>query len=450
MFQNKLQKFFLIPGIFFFIITSAIFFSSLWDFKADLISHDKRLEFDGTVMPISKIPDWSKVKPSLWNDYKKIPLSQWIETPLYDPEILKTPSDQLKWGVSEDRSDFNEKATYIVPYMGTYKFDGLEYSGSHPGIDIRVPKGTSVKAIGNGEVVEAVQSDSGFGNYIVIRHVNFPSLKDSDLKKTYYSCYGHLEKILVKEGQVVSKNEFIGLSGQSGSASLPHLHFQIDNSEATWHPYWPYKTEEIKEAGYKNDHDSVNNGLGRKGAILKTIHPLAYVQKYLTSAFKSENLHGSAPEKEGGSSTVTRAEAIKLILDHYKITQEEDKRRYFTDVNPNAWYGGYVATAKNLGVVEGYKNGSFKPLKEVTRAEFLKILIEIIQKESGKSLLDYNKKSSFPDIKQGLWYAPYAEYALSEGFLDELVADQPLFLPTALIKTEEADSILLHATSKKK
>ena len=65
-------------------------------------------------------------------------------------------------------------------------------------------------------VVTFVGVQNGYGNVIFIRH-----------RGNTETVYAHLSKILVKKGQNVSQGETVGLVGQSGWATGPHLHFEI-------------------------------------------------------------------------------------------------------------------------------------------------------------------------------------------------------------------------------
>ena len=85
----------------------------------------------------------------------------------------------------------------------------------HLGVDYGAPIGTPVQTIGNGKVIFASYS-GGSGNLIRIQHSN-----------GYETQYMHLSKILVRVGQHVQAGERIGLVGQTGLATGPHLDFRI-------------------------------------------------------------------------------------------------------------------------------------------------------------------------------------------------------------------------------
>jgi murein DD-endopeptidase MepM/ murein hydrolase activator NlpD len=85
----------------------------------------------------------------------------------------------------------------------------------HPGLDIAVPVGTLVRASGGG-TVNQVGEDPEYGFFVLLDHPD-----------GYQSMYGHLSRIIVPAGASVSQGEVIGLSGNTGQSTAPHLHFEI-------------------------------------------------------------------------------------------------------------------------------------------------------------------------------------------------------------------------------
>ena len=86
---------------------------------------------------------------------------------------------------------------------------------THAGADIAVPVGTPVRAAGSGAVVEAA-TDPEYGMYVLMRHAD-----------GFTTRYAHLSRILTAAGTEVPVGMVIGLSGNSGRSSAPHLHFEI-------------------------------------------------------------------------------------------------------------------------------------------------------------------------------------------------------------------------------
>ncbi|MEH0873251.1 murein DD-endopeptidase MepM [Pectobacterium cacticida] len=85
----------------------------------------------------------------------------------------------------------------------------------HKGVDFAMPIGSPVLAVGDGEVVIAKRSGTA-GNYVAIRH-----------GRQYTTRYMHMHRILVKPGQKVKRGDRIGLSGNSGRSTGPHLHYEF-------------------------------------------------------------------------------------------------------------------------------------------------------------------------------------------------------------------------------
>ena len=96
----------------------------------------------------------------------------------------------------------------ISPFTGKRAF--------HAGLDISGPRGKTVRAPAKGKVVEAAY-DWKIGNFIRINH-----------RYGVETIYGHLSKLLVRDGQEVKRGDVLGLIGSTGRYSTgPHLHYQI-------------------------------------------------------------------------------------------------------------------------------------------------------------------------------------------------------------------------------
>lgn len=85
----------------------------------------------------------------------------------------------------------------------------------HYGTDVGADEGTDVAAFASGTVLAAGESSS-LGNYIIINHDGVESE------------YGHLSEILVSEGETVSVGDVIGRVGETGNATGPCLHFELE------------------------------------------------------------------------------------------------------------------------------------------------------------------------------------------------------------------------------
>ena len=85
----------------------------------------------------------------------------------------------------------------------------------HHGVDLGVPIGTAVHAMSGGKVTLAGPL-SGYGNAIIIDH-----------GAGWVTLYGHLDRVEVAVGDRVRAGQRVGLSGNTGLSTAPHLHFEV-------------------------------------------------------------------------------------------------------------------------------------------------------------------------------------------------------------------------------
>jgi len=104
---------------------------------------------------------------------------------------------------------------YTAPLANYRKTQGLH---GYNGIDLSTSYGASVMAAASGQVIISKSGgwNGGYGNYIVISHPNGTQ-----------TLYAHLSANLVSAGVYVSQGQTIGLEGQTGKATGPHLHFEV-------------------------------------------------------------------------------------------------------------------------------------------------------------------------------------------------------------------------------
>ena len=85
----------------------------------------------------------------------------------------------------------------------------------HYGLDIKVERGDTIRAAFDGKVRYCSYQRRGYGHYVVVRHPN-----------GLETLYAHLTKRLVGENEVVKAGDPIGLGGNTGRSTGPHLHFE--------------------------------------------------------------------------------------------------------------------------------------------------------------------------------------------------------------------------------
>jgi murein DD-endopeptidase MepM/ murein hydrolase activator NlpD len=93
---------------------------------------------------------------------------------------------------------------------------GPRGAGFHAGIDMPAPTGTPVTSAGFGTVTFTGYSASGWGNLVIVRH-----------RFGLNTLYAHLSSIDVSTGQAVAARQQLGRVGMTGTATGPHLHFEV-------------------------------------------------------------------------------------------------------------------------------------------------------------------------------------------------------------------------------
>lgn len=115
--------------------------------------------------------------------------------------LLRTPVDSVR----------------ITSSFGMRRHPILGFSKMHTGVDFAAPTGTPIYAAGDGTVVRANRF-SGYGNYVEIQHNGHLS-----------TAYGHLSRFArdIVAGAKVHQGDIIAYSGATGTATGPHLHFEV-------------------------------------------------------------------------------------------------------------------------------------------------------------------------------------------------------------------------------
>ncbi|MFA9380112.1 MAG: M23 family metallopeptidase [Acetanaerobacterium sp.] len=101
----------------------------------------------------------------------------------------------------------------------------------HTGIDIAAPRGTRIMAALSGRVIK-ISEDAIYGNVIVLDH-----------GAAFYTVYCHCERIVAPLDAKVKSGETIALVGDTGVATGPHLHFEMQKDGLCADPMWVFDKE---------------------------------------------------------------------------------------------------------------------------------------------------------------------------------------------------------------
>ncbi len=103
----------------------------------------------------------------------------------------------------------------------------------HDGLDLLAERGTTVKAAADGQVLYSGDEIEGYGNLVLVRH-------DGGI----ITVYAHNDKNMVKEGDMVEREQKIAEVGDTGSATATHLHFEVRVGERPRDPLLYLPTRE--------------------------------------------------------------------------------------------------------------------------------------------------------------------------------------------------------------
>ena len=125
-----------------------------------------------------------------------------------------------------------------IPVLGSYRIsqtfaehvqrrinNGWPPGSYNGGIDYACAMGTPIIAAADGVVASIQQQASGYGWHVRINHGS-----------GFLSIYGHMSRIDVAAGKVVQAGDVLGLSGNTGNSTGPHLHFEVRKDNVEWNP----------------------------------------------------------------------------------------------------------------------------------------------------------------------------------------------------------------------
>ena len=308
-------------SVFMFVVGNMVGQNGMYAFFASVLGEQDNtaIAYTGTVLPVEQVIDygcWARYG----GDYK-------VHTYRQAPQECYRAMPTYRTGSARDE-------VFSMGYMSSYT-ETTEGSGTHDGIDIRVPVGTPVLAAMNGRVVQVGNQPRGYGQYIVIEHPDVPDPKDPQKKTvTLYTVYAHLSSVYVEEGNLLQKGTRIALSGNTGASTGPHLHFQIDREDAPFHPYYPSNQQD----GYTY-----------------TVQPMYYVQSNYEST--ASTLVASDRGRETQTSVVTVPSVVKqeeptqkTIIARLQARREERIRERLAERNSRQVVASNALTT-GLGLV---------------------------------------------------------------------------------------------------
>ena len=101
---------------------------------------------------------------------------------------------------------------------------------------------------------------------------------------------------------------------------------------------------------------------------------------------------------------ITRAQFAKIAVGFFETTKKE-YQGYYSDVPENAWFTDYVEAASRVGLIQGFEDGTFRPNTNITRAQACVIVNRALNRKPDEDhLLPEKQMVTWPDNNPGDWY----------------------------------------------
>jgi len=165
--------------------------------------------------------------------------------------------DNLAGGAIAIPSDKPVKTAEFTSAFGVRSDPFRRAAAMHAGIDLAGPVGTPIYATADGVIAKAGWNSGGYGNLVEVDH-----------GRGIVTRYGHLSKLLVSEGDRVTRGQIIGRMGSTGRSTGSHLHYEVRIDDRPVNPIPFMRSTDyliaMKRAGNAPSMDAV--ALGGPGA----------------------------------------------------------------------------------------------------------------------------------------------------------------------------------------
>lgn len=240
----------------------------------------------------------------------------------------------------------------------------------------------------------------------------------------------YLDKVLNKQYNLISvkngENYFL-LSDVNIEASYPHKDY-YDNYVLEMLESFEFFGEGIGASftSFKYFSDVKDDN-----ANAKAINNLA--EKKILNGYEDKTFK---PDNE-----INRAELVKIVVAVFEPANLNSYNNCFKDVKTQ-WYAPYICYAKAKNWIAGYEDNNFKPEKNVSQAEAMKIIFEILF--DGKLSDNWGLKADLPaDVDLNEWYGKYFIFAANLNLVDD-------FYPLKSITRKEIAEMIYRSLKLKK
>ena len=176
--------------------------------------------------------DWEKLYEAVFAPRQSVGVVAEMSSamlPCYSPADIPARA-QLTQGVLGYAYETPVKGTLSSPF-GLRESPVLGSEEFHYGLDLAAAEGTAVRAFADG-TVRCLGESSSYGKYLILDHENETA-----------TLYAHLKSSDVEAGQSIARGESIAAVGQTGNATGPHLHFELQKEGQYLNPVYYVETK---------------------------------------------------------------------------------------------------------------------------------------------------------------------------------------------------------------
>ena len=167
--------------------------------------------------------------------------------------------------------------------------------------------------------------------------------------------------------------------------------------QVTVYAHWEKNQEQKPEKEPEPDKEESGNGGGTGTVSLPVLtkEHIRYLIGYPDGTFRPER-------------NMTRAEAAQMF---YNLLEEKpDGRSSFPDVSVSDWFAEAAGALSELGIIEGYPDGTFGPQRAISRAEFVMLASRFFRMKPAEP-------AEFSDTDEKSWYSEAVASAAAEGWI---------------------------------
>lgn len=184
--------------------------------------------------------------------------------------------------------------------------------------------------------------------------------------------------------------------------------YRYEPEDKSWNYVFGKYDPETESMVFKTD----KRGIFGLFEVQKTFPDIngSWAQEYIEILAARQIVDGTGKGYFEPQKQLTRAEFLKMLLEALKLETTFDRESSFSDVNPQDWYYEYAVSAQKMGIITGVPGGGFKPNEFILRRDMALMAVRAL-KAAGIKLEDKGHRKRFCDETE---IPEYARQAIQE------------------------------------